>query len=152
MPFSRPAQTYRGFTLIEVMVVVAIIGILAAIAYPAYTEYIKRGHRAKAQTALMEASQFMQRYYAANNGYDKDLTNTTLAASSIPLSNSDELAYDLSFATDSLTSTAYTLVMTPKSSGLMNGDKCGAFSIDQTGLKSVTPPSGKTATLAECWK
>ncbi|MBI5925446.1 MAG: type IV pilin protein [Aquabacterium sp.] len=147
-------HTSRGFTLIEVMVVVAIIGILASIAYPSYTEYVRRGQRAKAQTALMEAAQYMQRYYAANNSYKTPLAGSDLTAANVAsaLSNSNDLAYDLSFDTNSPTATSYKLLMTPKSSGTMNGDRCGAFGIDQTGLKSVTPPSGKSTTVAECWK
>lgn len=127
--------------------VVAIIGILAAIAYPSYTEYVARGQRSKAQTALLEAAQYMQRFYAANNSYSADLNGNTLAASSIPLSNSSDLSYTLSFDTKNPpTAVAFTLVMQPQ--GNMTNDKCGSFTIDQTGLKGLTG----TASLQDCWK
>ena len=48
---------HKGFTLIEVMIVVAIVGILAAIALPSYNEYIRRGHRAEARAALLQGAQ-----------------------------------------------------------------------------------------------
>ena len=50
-------QAQRGFTLIEVMIVVAIVGILSAIAYPSYQEYVRRGHRAEARAGLLQAAQ-----------------------------------------------------------------------------------------------
>ena len=82
-----PAARARGFTLIELMIVVAIVAVLASLAYPSYTRYVKRGQRAGAQVALNEAAQFMQRYYSANNAYDrkpgdttKTVTDTSLAA------------------------------------------------------------------------
>lgn len=155
MSSTSPTHASRGFTLIEVMVVVAIIGILASIAYPSYTEYVRRGQRSKAQTALMEAAQFMQRYYAANNGYNKDLSGKALEESVVQgaLSNSSELAYDVSFAKDFPTATAYVLVMKPTKGGRMDGDKCGSFTLDQTGFKDITgQPSGSTATAKDCWK
>jgi len=59
----------QGFTLIEMMIVVAIIGILAAIAYPSYEEYVKSSRRAEAQSALMGLAAAMERHFTANNSY-----------------------------------------------------------------------------------
>ena len=50
-------KVHQGFTLIEVMIVVAIIGILSAIAMPSYTEYIRRGHRTEARASLLQMAQ-----------------------------------------------------------------------------------------------
>jgi type IV pilus assembly protein PilE len=61
-----------GFTLIEVMIVVAIISLLAAIALPSYQSYVARSNRAAAKTQLLQAAQYMQRFYAANDRYDAD--------------------------------------------------------------------------------
>jgi type IV pilus assembly protein PilE len=152
-PTPSPSST-RGFTLIEVMVVVAILGILASIAYPSYAEYVKRGRRAKAQTALLEAAQYMQRFYAANNRYNYKLDGTT--ATSIDdvrgaISNSGEMAYTVKFADNSPTATGFKLVAEPTANGLMVGDKCGSFTLDQTGFKSL---SGQNTGLEpkDCWK
>lgn len=59
----------RGFTLLELMIVVAIIGILAAIAYPAYTSQIVKGNRASAQAFLMDVAQRQQQYLLDNRSY-----------------------------------------------------------------------------------
>lgn len=59
----------RGFTLIEVMIVVVVIGILAAIAYPSYTRYVQDTHRAEAQVQIMEFAGALESYKAANFSY-----------------------------------------------------------------------------------
>jgi len=60
---------YSGFTLIEVMVVVAIVGILAAVAYPAYTDQVRKGRRAEARGALTNLLQQQERFLTQNNTY-----------------------------------------------------------------------------------
>lgn len=62
-------QKSKGFTLIEVMIVVAIVGILAAIAYPSYDEYVKRGNRAEGQALLTDAAARQERFYSQNYKY-----------------------------------------------------------------------------------
>ncbi|WP_440998202.1 type IV pilin protein [Arhodomonas sp. SL1] len=65
----------RGFTLIEVMIVVVIVGILAAIAYPGYQDYMRNSQRAEARSELLQAAQRLERTYTAENEYSAD--NTT---------------------------------------------------------------------------
>lgn len=63
----------QGFSLIELMIVVAIVGILAAIAYPSYQNYVLRSGRADGQAKLMEILQAQERFYSQNQTYTANL-------------------------------------------------------------------------------
>ena len=69
----------RGFTLVEIMVVLAIVMTLAAIAMPSYTENINRSKRAEAKAQLLEAAQFMQRFYSQNDSYAQTRAGVAVA-------------------------------------------------------------------------
>ena len=64
------ARAHAGFTLIELMIVVAIIGLLAAVAIPAYTDSVRKGNRAEARAALMNLLQQQERYLTQMNTYE----------------------------------------------------------------------------------
>jgi type IV pilus assembly protein PilE len=157
---NAPRRATRGFTLVELMIVVAIIGILASVALPAYSSYVARARRADARTQLLQAAQFLQRFYAANDSYAANRAGTailTIMPDSLKMSPAGGPAiYQLNTAIAAagnyaaVTNVAdYTLTMAPVTGGAAATDACGLFTITSTGVRGVT---GGTMSRDECWK
>jgi type IV pilus assembly protein PilE len=147
---QNPSSPQGGFTLIELMVTVAIVGILAAIAYPSYTESVRKGRRAEALKTLIDAEQFMRRFYSTRDTYSGATLPTSLTTSP----GTGTSAYTVQFL-ESTTTTGDTPVTTTSvvtkttkgteflielkriSPGPMDGDRCGDLRVDQTGKRSL---------------
>ncbi len=80
MHWMRELRKSKGFTLIELMIVVVIIGILASIAYPSYTRYVAEGARSEALSELMRIANLQEQYYLDFRAYTADMTKLGLAA------------------------------------------------------------------------
>lgn len=139
----------KGFTLIEVMIVVAIIGILSAIAYPSYTEYIARGHRADARAGLLQAQQWLERAATATGVYPTTLPNA-LQWKKPDGTDDPSKRYTIGFQTGN-TNAAFTLTATPKN-GPQKNDKCGTYTLSNTGVRGAAGKlSSDTGYNPDCW-
>lgn len=119
----------KGFTLIELMIVVAVVAILAAIALPSYQEQVRKSRRAQARADLAEIVQGLERSFTVNRGYDKY---------DLPFNQSPREAADgagfYGIKIEPKEVTTYKVIATPK--GAQASDRCGTLSIDNFGNKN----------------
>ncbi len=153
---SQPARRRRlgGFTLIELMVVVAALGILVSLALPSMQNFVRRAARADAHAVLQEAAQHMERIYSECNAYTmRDastatpcttaLTTTTALPTTLTRApKTGTQRYTISLTT--LTANTYTLDAVP-----VQADGCGTFRISSNGVRTLV---SNTLPVNECWR
>ena len=117
----------QGFTLIELMIVVAIIGIISAIAYPSYQSYVERGIRADTMAEMQNIASTIESRKLAQGRYSNDLL--TGLGGDYP---ADKTLYEVTFSPNPLTS-QWEISAKPKSGSRMVGD--GTLTLNHQGLK-----------------
>jgi type IV pilus assembly protein PilE len=133
----------RGFTLIELMIVIGILGIIAAIAYPNYMEYMMKSRRSEAKTLLMDIAARQEQFFLDNRSYTSDLTDLRYSVNADGSVNTEKGSYTVTVDPLTFSATTYTLIA---AAGLVQaGDPCGDLTVTSEGMH------GRTGSGDKCW-
>jgi len=134
----------RGFTLIELMVVMAILGILAAVAFPSYQEYVRQSRRADCAGELQLLANAMERTFTLNGAYPAAGALPPGFNATCPIDGGTPL-YNFAVLNGGAT---FTISAAP--TGPQQTDKCGTLTLTNLGVQGIT---GANAGLTpqDCW-
>ncbi|MBU2863871.1 prepilin-type N-terminal cleavage/methylation domain-containing protein [Reinekea forsetii] len=151
-------KTENGFTLMELVIVVAIIGILAAFSFPQYERYVDRAARSDARAAVIGLAGALERRFTENNTYcgngqneeancgvgGADLGAPSIYDQNIPSGNAVNPNYLLTISAVSRSN----FTVTATRANRMIGDECGDYTYTNTGAKGLV---NNAAAIDECW-
>lgn len=150
---STPIHTRAratGFTLIEVMIVVAIVAILASVALPAYTDYVRRGQIQEAFSNLSAYRNRLEQYYQDNRRYAATAAGTTCAGAAAATLTEAELGAETEFFTYSCSPSDSAQGYTITATGAKGAATGNTYTLNHNGQRGTSSFKGQTST-ATCW-
>jgi type IV pilus assembly protein PilE len=146
---SSAEQAARGFTLIELMIVVAVVAILAAIAYPSYTDHVLKTKRTEGRALLNRVAAEQERFFTSRNQYAASIT--AARPNGLGMAQTSDKGCYLAQVQVTNAGMGYTLTAVPQSSAACGDQtqdtKCGTLGINSLGVKTATGTLG----AAGCW-
>jgi len=135
-----------GFTLTEIMIVIAIIALLTVIAYPSFIQNVRKSHRTDAHTAMTRATNNQERFFSTNGTYTTDATKLGLTGDS-GTAYSDNGHYVMTVTAGATgIGTSYVVSASAAPGDIQEGDTgCTTLSLDSLGRRIPDP------TTSRCW-
>jgi type IV pilus assembly protein PilE len=150
MPTATRRIRLRGFSLVELMVVLAIVGILLIVAVPGYSSYIRKSRRTEARTALLDLAGREERLFSTTNAYSTTPSALGYSGAAFPVIVGSGY-YQVDVAAPAPAAGAlptFTITATAITSQAKD-TSCATFAVDQTGAQSAT---GSATASVDCWK
>ncbi len=142
----KPKESSRGFTLIEVMVVLVIVGILLGVALPTYQNSMQKGRRSDAKSALLDAANRQEQYMLDRGSYTLDMTELGFGEDPY-ISEDAHYSVDAAVCDDGEIDRCFVLTATPRAGTPQSEDtRCNNFMLGSDGSKTA---SGSDA--SNCW-
>ncbi len=138
---ARFVRRLAGFSLVEMMIVLAIVSIIAAFAIPEYRDYVRRAQRADATIGLLQVAGMQEKFYLQNNTYTADLS-----AAGLDYPGTQQGYYDITVTAADATGFALQAVPAAGSPQLDDG-KCDTFTLDNFGVRGSAPHDPD-----DCWR
>ena len=140
----------RGFTLVELMIVVVVISILAAVAIPSYRNYVMRSQRADATVLLLRIQAAEEKFFLQNNAYSNVLLAAPPNGLGLP-TVTDSGSYAITLQWGAAGAGVSYLATATAAAGQVDDTKCQTFTIDQNGTRRAAD-SGSADQTQECWR
>ena len=142
----------KGFSLIELLIVVVLVSIVLGVGVPGYRQYVERANRADATTALLRLAAAQERFFIANGAYATEAQRAGAPPAGLGIGGTERGYYDLNIANPNGAAIGYTITATiAAGSNQADDTECTTFTVNERGQRTTTDGGGADTT-EDCWR